>query len=85
MDVSPRSHRRVPHGLLIFVLAWLAIDFFHVGLSTTDNAFVILIAALVAVSLASAMFLKLELSDPASGFIRVSPEPLERALAVLGR
>jgi hypothetical protein len=31
------------------------------------------------------MFLMLELEGPASGVIRVSLEPLERALAILGR
>jgi|694.fasta_scaffold78467_1 hypothetical protein len=75
----------VPMAFLLFVLVWLAVDFFYVGLNATDNAFVILTAVFVALSVASAMFLMLELEGPASGVIRVSPEPLERALAILGR
>lgn len=74
-----------PMAFLLFVLVWLAVDFFYVGLNATDNPFVILTAAFVALSLASALFLMLELEGPTSGVIRVSPEPLERALAILGR
>ena len=75
----------VPMAFLLFVLVWLAVDFFYVGLNATDSLFVILTAVFVALSVASAMFLMLELEGPASGVIRVSPEPLERALAILGR
>lgn len=74
-----------PMAFLLFVLVWLAVDFFYVGLNANDNAFVILTAAFVALSVASAMFLMLELEGPTSGVIRVSLEPLERALAILGR
>lgn len=75
----------VPLAFLLFVLTWLAVDFFYVGLYATDNACLLLTVAFIALFLASAMFLMLELDEPLSGLIRVSVEPLERAVAVLGR
>lgn len=81
LDMAPE----LPVAFLLFVLAWLVLDFFYVGLYASDNAFVIVALAFVAICLASAMFLMLELEDPLTGFIRVSAEPLKRAVAVLGR
>lgn len=75
----------LPWAFLLFVAVWLAITFFYVGLFAADNAFVILTAACVAMCLASAMFLILELEGPTHGFVRVSAAPLERALAILGK
>jgi hypothetical protein len=74
-----------PIAFLLFVLVWVAFDFFYIGLNSPENALVILTAVCVALFVASAMFLMLELEGPMSGIIRVSTEPLERALAVLGR
>ena len=75
----------LPVAFLLFILAWIALSFVYVGLYSADNWFVLFTAASVALCLASAMFLMLELEGPSSGFIRVSAAPLERALAVLGR
>lgn len=74
-----------PWAFLLFVVVWLAITFLYVGLFATENGFVTFTAGCVALALASAMFLILELERPSQGYIRVSPRPLERALAVLGQ
>lgn len=74
-----------PWAFLIFVVVWLAITFLYVGLYATENGFVMFTAGCVAMALASAMFLILELERPSQGYIRVSPKPLERALAILGQ
>lgn len=65
---------RVPNLLLNVVLGWACILFFGYGLLSDVDALTIVLAALGAICVASAVFLILELSDPYSGLFRMSHE-----------
>jgi len=56
-----------------------------VGLFAPPNATVIATLFLCALSVSGAIFLILELDRPFEGLIKLSSEPLERALEMLGR
>jgi len=57
---------RIPNMLLNIVLGWSCLLFFGYGLLSTFDAVTVLLAALGATAVASAVFLILELSDPYS-------------------
>ncbi len=65
-------------SILVF---WLVVIFAIVGLSSSRNWLVITVMTLAALSLASSIFLALELDTPFDGYITVSSAPLRDALA----
>ena len=65
---------RVPFLLLVVVLGWSCVLFFGYGLLSDVDALTIVLAALGAICVASAVFLILELSDPYSGLFRMPHE-----------
>lgn len=74
-----------PTVFLLVVLAWLGLEFFIFGLFASPTPPVVLATFLGAVTVASAMFLVLDLEAPTSGVMRVSTKSLERAIAILGQ
>jgi hypothetical protein len=62
---------RVPNLLLYVVLFWSCVLFFGYGLLSASDALTIVLAALGAICVASAVLLILELSDPYSGLFRM--------------
>lgn len=74
-----------PTVFLCVVLAWLALEFFIFGLFACRNAFVTAATFLGALTVASAMFLVLDLEGPTTGPMRVSTSALERAVAIMGQ
>lgn len=64
---------------------WLAITFASFGLFARPNTLVITILFVCALSIASAVFLVLEMDGPFDGLIRVSAQPLRRAVVQLNR
>jgi hypothetical protein len=62
------------------LLFWLAVIFVIAGLSSPRNLLVFTVTLLAAMSLASSIFLALELDTPVSGFITLSSAPLRGAL-----
>ncbi len=74
-----------PTVFLLVVLTWLALEFFIFGLFASPTPPVVLATFLGAVTVASAMFLVLDLEGPTSGPMRVSTKSLERAIAILGQ
>jgi len=74
-----------PTVFLFVVLAWLALEFFIFGLFATRNAAVMAATFLGALTVASAMFLVLDLEGPMTGPMRVSTKTLERAVAIMGQ
>jgi len=73
-----------PTVFLLVVLAWLAIEFFVFGLFASPTPPVVVATFVGAVTVASAMFLVLDLEGPTSGPMRGSTTSLERAIAILG-
>lgn len=74
-----------PTVFLIVVLVWLGLEFFIFGLFASPTPPVVLATFVGAVTVASAMFLVLDLEGPTSGPMRVSTKSLERAIAILGQ
>jgi|SRR5271166_6384116 len=74
---------RIPNLLLNVVLGWSCVLFFGYGLLSAIDALTVVLAALGAVSVASAVFLILELSDPYTGMFRMPHDALDRVIAIL--
>jgi hypothetical protein len=62
------------------LLFWLAVIFVIAGLSSPRNLLVFTVTMLAALSLASSIFLALELDTPVTGFIALPSAPLRDAL-----
>jgi hypothetical protein len=73
-----------PSIFLFVVLAWLALEFFIFGLFASRNVLVAGTTFFAALTVASAIFLVLDLEGPMSGPMRVSTKALERAVAIMG-
>jgi hypothetical protein len=70
----------IPRLLLIIVICWLVVIFASFGLLTPPNLTTTLALIAAAVSVASAVFLIMELDQPMGGVIRISSEPMLNAL-----
>jgi len=70
---------------LVMMACWMGIVFASFSLFAPSNATVFTTLVLCALVVASTIFLILELDRPFDGLIRVSNEPLQRALTQLGR
>ena len=77
-------HWRGPYqpvaAALMILLAWLVIVFFGFGMTAPANAASLVTIGLIAVSVAAAFFVILELDGPLDGVIQISSEPLRRTL-----
>ena len=76
---------RVPNLLLNVVLGWSCLLFFGFGLLSTFDAVTVVLAALGATAVASAVFLILELSDPYSGLLTMPHEAFDELIRVLSK
>lgn len=76
---STHSGASIPLPFLVILLFWLTITFTSFGLFAPRNALVVTVFFVCAVSVASAVFLVLELDGPFDGLIKVSAEPLRFA------
>jgi hypothetical protein len=75
----------MPLPFLVVMVFWLAMLFASFSLFARPNATVVVTLLVCALSVAGAVFLILELDRPFEGFIKLSSEPLQRALELLGR
>ena len=78
-----QQHGSISSPLLVVVVAWLTLIFVGFGLFTPRNATVIASLFLCALAVSGAIFLILEMDDPLAGMVRISDEPMRRALAIL--
>jgi hypothetical protein len=78
-----QSGGAIPLPFLVVLIFWLAIIFCSFGLFSDPNP--VLFGALIicALSAAGALFLVLEMGEPFSGLMQISPAPLRNALAPL--
>jgi hypothetical protein len=74
----------VPRPFLVTLVFWLTVLFSGFGLLSPRHATVVVALLVCAVSLSAAIFLTLEMDRPFEGFITVSPEPMQSALARMG-
>jgi len=70
---------------LTVLVFWICVLFLGFGLFARFNATVTMALLVGALSVAGAIFLNLELSDPYRGLMRISDEPLRNAMARIDR
>lgn len=75
----------VPWLLLTVLVFWVTVLFLGFGLFGRLHLTMVVVFLIGAVSVASAIFLILELSQPYAGVMRISDAPLRHALAVIDR
>jgi hypothetical protein len=74
----------IPMPFLVVLISWLTIIFASFSLFADNNATTITALGLFALSASASIFLILELSQPFTGLMMISSEPLRNALAPLG-
>ena len=80
-----QSGSSIPIPFLVVLVFWLSLIFASFGLFAPPNATVVVALLLGALSVSGAIFLILELDLPFEGLVRISDEPLRKALAHLGQ
>lgn len=83
--VIETDHTTIPSAFYGLMLFWTALIFVGFGLCAPRNAVVAVTVLISAVSLASVIYVILELEDASRGFIVISSTPLRDALADLDR
>jgi len=73
----------IPMPFLVVLVSWLAILFASFSLFADNNATTIAALGIFALSASASIFLILELSQPFTGLMMISSEPLRNALAPL--
>jgi Protein of unknown function (DUF4239) len=73
----------IPRPFLMVVVAWLTFLFASFGLFAPRNPTVITVLLVAALSVSAAIVLILELDNPFDGFITISADPMQNALAHL--
>ena len=79
------SGSAVSAPIVAAVTLWLALIFVSFGYNAPRNGMTVIILLVCAASVASAIFLILEIDRPVSGLMIVSNEPIEHALSVMRR
>jgi hypothetical protein len=79
------ANSSIPVPFLVVLVFWLTIIFASFSLFAQQNTVVICSLLVFALSAAGAIFLILEMSQPFSGLMQISDEPLRNALAPLDR
>ena len=74
----------IPMPFLVVLISWLTIIFASFSLFADNNATIITALCVFALSASASLFLILDLSQPFSGLMMISSEPLRNALAPLG-
>jgi ABC-type protease/lipase transport system fused ATPase/permease subunit len=73
----------IPVPFLVILIFWLAIIFASFSLFADSNATTVVVLCIFALSASAAIYLILELSQPFTGLMMISSEPLRNALAPL--
>lgn len=79
--LAAQNEGSVPRPFLVTLVFWLTILFTGFSLFAPRHATVVVALLVCAVSLSAAIFLILEMDRPFDGFITVSAEPMQSALA----
>jgi hypothetical protein len=83
--VIEQSQISLPIAFVVILLFWLTILFICIGLFAPPNRTVIAVLFVCAISVAGAIFLMQEMNHPLSGIMKVSGDPLFKALEHLGK
>lgn len=79
--VLAEGSRTIPLPFLMILLLWLTLTFTTYGLFAPTNGTVIPVLFVCALSIASALFLVLEMDSPLQGWVKVSAQPIRYALS----
>jgi hypothetical protein len=77
--------RQLPSPFLVVMLFWLSMVYFGIHLFVAPSRIVIAGMFVGALCLSAAIFLIFEFNSPFEGLMRLSSEPLRRALTILGQ
>ena len=80
-----KASRSVPMPFLVVMVFWLSMLLFGINLFVAPNRIVIASMFVGTLCLSAAIFLILQLDNPFEGLMRLSSEPLRRALGMLAR
>lgn len=83
--VIETGHPTIADPFYRLMLFWAALVFFGIGLCAPRNLVVLLTVIIFSVSVASDVYVILELDDPVGGLIAISSTPLREALAAIDR
>ena len=75
----------LPVPFLVMLVFWLTLLFGSFGLFAPRNTTVLATLALCAIAVSAGVSLVVDMTDPFSGFVRVSSTPLRQAAEVIGR
>ena len=82
-QIIESDHSSIPAPFMVLLVGWLTIIFASFGLTANGEPLVHITAALTAISLASVIYLILDLDGSFDGMMAVSSAPLRAALAHL--
>ena len=80
-----QSRKTIPRAFLVVLVFWLVVIFGTLGLFSPRNGTAYTIIFICALSVATAIFLVLELDQPFEGMLQVSDLPVRGALAEISR
>lgn len=83
--VVAHAHTYVPTAFVVIVVFWFAVLFAVFTMLAPGNATATSFMIFCTVAVAGGVFLVLDMSQPFDGLIRISREPMETALGLLGR
>jgi hypothetical protein len=75
----------IPIPFLVILVFWLTVLFASFGLFSPRNTTVLIVMFLCALSAAGSLYLILELDQPYNGIIKISSDPLRKAIAMMGQ
>ena len=84
LSLFTQSHDAIPTPFLVILIFWLAIIFTSFGLFVRPSRIAIVTFFVGGLSVASAIFLILEMGQPFTGMMQISSEAPRHALAPLG-
>jgi hypothetical protein len=84
LSLFTQSHDAIPAPFLVILILWLAVIFTSFGLFVRPSRIAIVTFFIGGLSVASAIFLILEMGQPFTGLMQISSEALRHALAALG-
>ena len=83
--VLDAASRTIPTPLIVMLIAWLSIIFAGFGYRAPSNAVVACSFFIAALFISGALYLIFDMDTPATGLIKVSNGPFERALMYIQR
>jgi hypothetical protein len=80
-----KAGESIPMPFLVVLVSWLSILFASFSVFANNNATTIAALCIFSLAASASIFLILELSQPFTGLMMISSEPLREALAPLGQ